>query len=709
MHPASIPIKYVYVDLEIGQDAEIYRIGLASKNLELDTKAPEIAQEKLNFLYKQGLQICGHNFRRFDYAYLVKSFPTLNHWLVIDTLELSILAFPLEQSHKLNKEYKISEYAGNNPLEDALATRRLLEKILETLNNKPKELLNFYAYLLGCGEDEASQAYRQLFAPDSYLCVDVCLDVKTLPEAAIARINIEYLHEFIAQASTTSFDQRLCVAGIVAWNYESNHSTTALPPCAWLRRLPDFPLILSQIKPVKFPREFTYQPYLQEFGIPGFRGKQEEAIQSILAAQNPLILMATGGGKSLCYQLPALMLSERQKGLTVVISPLQALMEDQVNGLIEKGLDFVTFINGNLRSAERQERLNQLRNGEKDLLYIGAEQLRSPSIRALLQERLPALIVFDEAHCISQLGHDFRPDYRYAPKFISELYQNQQRKFPLMAFMTATATVVVRQDIKSLFAEHQILIHDEICSTSKRENLEYQIIPTSKQAKDQTLIAKVKHTLTMGGAVLIYTTTRKDTVRLAQLLNDNEIEARFYHSKIPKQDKHEILTKFKAKELNVIVATCAFGMGIDRSDVRAVIHYTMSTNLEVYVQEAGRAGRDGKPSTCTLLFDPQDAEMAFFLQSLNQLSELELCNLFVAVRQLRDQIFGRASEEYFWVTTNEIFQTSDLEGEFASEIEQRDTKIKVALHYLESFGLIEREENQSSFIEFKLVHPLPQD
>lgn len=711
MYPTSILTKYAYIDLEVGQENKIYRFGLVSSNLELDTKVVETAQENLEIFQEQSLQICGHNFRRFDNHYLIETFPTLNHWLIIDTLELSILAVPLERSHKLNKEYKLSEYAGNNPLEDALATRKLLEKIIHTFNTKPQELLNFYAYLLCCGEDEESQAYRKFFPPE------ICSipDVNSLPETATAGIDAAYLVEFISQAPTKTFDQRLCVAGIVAWNYESNSSDTKPPLAAWLSQLPDCPSILNQLKPIKFPREFTYQPYLQEFDIAEFRGKQEEAIQSILAAQNPLILMATGAGKSLCYQIPALMLSKRQKGLTVVISPLQALMADQVNGLVEKGLDFTTFINGNISAEERRERLEQLRNGEKDFLYISAEQLRSPSIRSLLRERLPSLIVFDEAHCISQWGHDFRPDYRYAPKFLSELYQNQQRQIPLMAFMTATATPAVREDIKALFAEHQVLIHTEICSSSKRDNLKYRIIftadLTAEQTKEQALIAEVKRALTSGGAVLIYTATRKNTIQLADLLNKNEVEARIYHGKISKQDKHEILQKFKAKEINTIVATCAFGMGIDRADVRAVIHHTMSGNLEAYVQEAGRAGRDGESATCTLLFDSQDADTAFLLQSLNQLSEQDMRNLFIAIRELRDRIYGKdkVSEEYFWVTTNEIFQTSDLDKQFASDIDQRDTKIKVALHYLETFGMVERAENQSLCIEFELIHLSPQD
>lgn len=710
MHLPATLSDCVYIDLEVNQEETIHRIGLVSTLLEIDSAEIEAQREELELLHQSGLTICGHNFRRFDYKYLLERFPDFKPWLTIDTLELSVIALPLEHSHKLNKEYKLSDYAGNNPLEDARATKKLLkDKILPAFVSQPQELRNFYAYLLSCGEDEASQAYRQTYRELFSIDDLVRPELRALPPKAIAELDTDYLQAFIAQASTTEFDQRLCVSGIVAWNYASNLSTR-LPLSPWLSRLLGCLTILRQLKPVKSPREFTYQPYLQEFGISEFRGKQEEAVQSILAGENPLILMATGGGKSLCYQLPALMLSQRQKGFTVVISPLQALMTDQVQDLEQKGLDFATFINGNILPVERGDRLNQLREGDKDLLYISPEQLRSPSIRSLLEERLPSLIIFDEAHCISQWGHDFRPDYRYAPKFIGELYQQHQDlplPLPLMAFMTATATLKVRKDIKKLFEEYKLPIHREICSSSRRENLTYQIISTSKQSKDEALVAKVQQAKAMGGAVLIYTTTRKNTERLARLLNQHDLNARFYHSKIPKEDKSSILNDFRTGDLNVVVATCAFGMGINRPDVRAVIHHTMSGNLESYVQEAGRAGRDHKPATCTLLFDPDDADTLFFLQSLNQLSELELRNLFLALRKIRKEIYGKASEDYFWVSANEIFQLSDLDEDFAREDEQRDTKIKVALHYLEIFGMIERAENQSAFIRFDLTHPTP--
>jgi ATP-dependent DNA helicase RecQ len=709
---------YLYLDLEVNYDGQIYSLGWESSTGEEICQGDlEPAYHRLHELKQGGLSVCGHNFRRFDYDYLIKKKPELHPWLVVDTLELSILAFPLKPSHKLEKEYKQSESDRNNPLEDARETRRLLHRLVGELQQKPKALLETCSWLLTCGTSEADRAYRQFF---SLLGTEVknAPQLGELPEEALAGFNRAYLERFWLDAPGADFDSRLCVAALIAWNFDRHFNNSSLPEdwqegrnrvslrnpvsrgSRWLVYLPAFQEIWGAVGQLP-----DHHAYLERFGIEKLRGKQEEAVGAILRGDRPLVIMATGGGKSLCYQIPALMLFERQGSLTVVISPLQALMADQVADLGEKGIEFSTFINGNLRVEERADRLRQLREGTKGLLYISPEQLRSRSIRTLLEERPPALWAIDEAHCISEWGHDFRPDYYYIPKFIRELYRELELPVPLMALTTATATVKVREGITSLFAEQGLEIASQIISeSSTRDNLKYGVIPVSGN-KEQILIQEVQDTLSGEGCALVYTTTRKNAERLAKLLAGANIEARYYHGKLDKNDKDEVLQAFKSGELNIVVATCAFGMGINRADVRAVIHHAISANLEGYVQETGRAGRDGMQALCTLLFDGEDAEHIFYLQSRNQLTEDELRNIFASLKDIRDRTHGKekVSEDWFWATAGEIFHTGELDKDFADNPEVRDIKIKAALQHLEKFGLIERAENLSAHVNFKLA------
>jgi len=687
---------YLYVDLEVNSQGNIYSIGWHNSQAEnLATEDLEPAYKSLIEFKESGCSICGHNFRRFDYSYLIKEQPDLASWLVIDTLELSILAFPLARSHKLEKDYKQSEFAVNNPLEDARATKELLDRIIEALLEKPLALQQAYSWLLTCGTEESDRAYQQFF---HILGLEVKESPKLadIPKEAIANLDPDYLQQFWSESATKDFDRRLCMAALIAGNYESNTTESERVFSGWLTHLPGFQETWEGAKLLP-----DYQSCLTRFGIENFRGKQEEAVKDILRGKRPLVIMPTGSGKSVCYQIPALMLFERQQALTVVISPLQALMADQVKDLENQGLNFCTFINGNLSVKERSQRLKQLRSSDTyGLLYISPEQLRSPSIRLLLQERLPSLWVIDEAHCMSQWGHDFRPDYRYIPKFIQELYQKQP--LPLIALMTATARTTVQEDISQLFAEYNLALGSLISESKTRENLDYRVIPVTGN-KDRLLIQEVQNFLRQGGCVLVYTTTRNKAENLAKLLNDQNIDARYYHGQLGKTEKEEVLQAFKTGELNIVVATCAFGMGINRPDVRAVIHHTISANLEGYIQETGRAGRDGKPASCTLLFDENDAEIIFSMQSQNQLNETDLKNIFISLRNIRDRIYGNPSDDWFLVTVNEIVQTSDLDEKFANNDQYREIKIKVALQYLEKFGLVERSENLSAYVQFELV------
>jgi ATP-dependent DNA helicase RecQ len=734
---AKVDLGYSYLDVEIDAEVKIFRFGLVSPlgSWDLDATQAGQVQAHLRFLCQNQRVLCGHNIRRFDLPHITRQWVELKPLRTIDTLELSLLAFPLEVSHDLLKDDKPSQYASNTLLENAQATQLLFQQILQALDNQPLSLQRAYAYLLTCGVETADLAYENLFQKLGLLVETLpAMEqrrriLNELPEEAIAGMHHPALEEiwkidevpddgipdfsnlnclFLKYCCQTveqlPFDTRLCFAALLAFNYERHRTQSKQGPCVWLSHLPDFQILINILFPV-ITRGFTYQLYLREFGISSFRPHQEEAVQAILARKYPLILLPTGGGKSLCYQLPALMFHRRQQALTVCISPLQALMADQVADLEQNGLNFSTFINSTLTAEERSQRLAQIRNGDKGLLYISPEQLRSLSIRALLQERPPVFWVVDEAHCISQWGHDFRPDFRYIPKFIQELYEERQLPSPHLALFTATATHTVQTDIKELFAQHQLPIQQDVVADMNRENLNYQVVPVEGD-RDQQLLKLVRQGLKSGGCVLVYTTTRKDAERLAMLLNQHEIQARHFHGKISRQDKEEVLQAFKQGKLDVVTATCAFGMGINRKDVRAVIHHTMSGSLEAYVQEGGRAGRDGLPATCTLLFSEPDADTIFFLKSLNQLSEPELRNLFLAIRVLRDRFFKenrKVTTDWFWVTADEVFHTSDLDEKFANDNEQRDTKIKVALHHLEQFGLVERAENSSSMIQFSLI------
>ena len=341
----------------------------------------------------------------------------------------------------------------------------------------------------------------------------------------------------------------------------------------------------------------------EKFGYESFRPGQLELIQKVLRNENVLGIMPTGGGKSICYQLPALLLD----GLTLVVSPLISLMKDQVDALNEMGIA-ATFVNSSLSQEEVSVRLKDAAFGKYKLVYVAPDRFEMFSFKQLLQQEKISLIAVDEAHCISQWGHDFRPSYLQLAQEIKALPQR-----PAVIALTATATPQVAKDIESSL---EIPANNKVQTGFARENLAFQVV---KDAKDSYLLEYLRVNDQQAG--IIYASTRKEVERLYHLLKSKKIEVGYYHGGLTEAQRSAAQEAFLFDEIKVMVATNAFGMGINKSNVRFVIHAQTPGNIESYYQEAGRAGRDGLPSEAILMYAPQDLQVQqFFIDN----SEMEI-------------------------------------------------------------------------------------
>ena len=412
------------------------------------------------------------------------------------------------------------------------------------------------------------------------------------------------------------------------------------------------------------------------FGYDDFREGQREVVEKLLSGRNLLGAFPTAFGKSICYQLPGLM----SPGLTVVISPLISLMKDQVDTLKERGINSVGLLNSSLTPEEYRQELKRLENGEMKLLYVSPERFRSRRFLNTLKSHKISLFVVDEAHCISQWGHDFRPDYLALRTAIQAVNPYS------VALFTATATPDVREDIvKQLRVEKC----DTLIRSVERPNLKFSVCEVPGEPEKYQLLAKQLEQLT--GKGIVYAGTRRQTEEIAAYLKGVGYRVDFYHGAREESERTRVQDAFfddTDAGIEIVVATNAFGMGIDKPDIRYVIHWSISGSLEHYYQEAGRAGRDGKDSQCILFFCSGDRRLQeHFIEE----SAPSWRNLLTLLKLIED---SPSVGKFRLVSTQEMESRGDVD----------ESRIRVGISYLEKLGFLERMSNIPSNISVNLIN-----
>ncbi len=428
------------------------------------------------------------------------------------------------------------------------------------------------------------------------------------------------------------------------------------------------PIVLFVVK--------TPEECLEEFGLLAFRPGQKQVIDTIIGGRDTLCIMPTGGGKSLCYQLPTI----AREGVTIVVSPLIALMKDQVDSMTRLGIS-ATLINSTLTGAEQFNRIDAMARGEFKLVYIAPERLRSVAFMKAVRETDVQLLAIDEAHCISHWGHDFRPDYARLGRF-RELVGN-----PQTVALTATATKLVRADIAKILSLKDPKTY---VTGFARENLFLKVAsPGSNTEKDAQLIDFLK---SRDGCGIIYASTRKNCEKLIELLQEKlRRPIAFYHAGLATEKRRDVQEKFMSGEVPIIVATNAFGMGIDKADLRFVVHYNMPGSVEAYYQEAGRAGRDGQPSECLLLYSFQDR----FIQ------EFFIENSYPSRETIRDVY------EYLRAIASDPIEMTLQEIKDDLDLSLGTSGIANCENLLERANAIERMDSQENMAAIKIDSELP--
>ena len=625
--------------------------------------------------------LCGHNIVNHDLKYI-----QLDHKpLIIDTLPLSPLLFPCKPYHKLVKDEKLQVEELNNPVNDSIKARDLFYDELVVWEQLPAiKRLIYYKLLIDTPEFKGFLNWVKDSIPiTSFEPVDMIIksefEGKICNKANVGAVAKRYPIELAyALAIIDATDPSSLTPAWVLRNYPKvNNVMTFIcnTPCG------ECEYCKNKLDAHRGLKEF--------FGYDTFRlfdgeTMQQDAVEAAIRGESILTIFPTGGGKSLTFQLPALIAGRNIHGLTVVISPLQSLMKDQVDNLIARGISNAVTINGLLDPIERATAIEQVADGTADLLYIAPEMLRSRTIERLLLNRNVVRFVIDEAHCFSVWGQDFRTDYLYIGDFIRKLQEKKLQPKPIaVSCFTATAKQKVVSDICDYFKQKLDINLKIFAANSERKNLHYSVIHAETADKKYFLLRDL--ILGHNCPSIVYVSRTKRTSELAEHLCNDGISALAFNGKMDSAEKVKNQNAFMEGEAQVIVATSAFGMGVDKKDVGLVVHYDISDSLENYVQEAGRAGRDPHmQADCYVLYDDNDLDKHFVLLNQTKLSISEIQQVWKAIKELT------AKRDKVSCSPLEIARQAGWSDADANEIEMR---VKGAVTTLEQAGFISRGNN----------------